>query len=101
MKNVTVRKRFNNNILKSGCDGIVVFLSFTEFSVLSLRKKCPNTGLFLVRISCIRIEYEDLRDKSPYSIDPNTGKYGPEITPYLDTFHAECICRISINRYIV
>ena len=20
--------------------------------------------------------------------DPNTGKYGPEITPYLDTFHA-------------
>ena len=19
---------------------------------------------------------------------PNTGKYGPEITPYLDTFHA-------------
>ena len=20
--------------------------------------------------------------------NPNTGKYGPEITPYLDTFHA-------------
>ena len=30
--------------------------------------------------SCIRTEY------SVFS--PNTGKYGPEITPYLDTFHA-------------
>ena len=25
---------------------------------------------------------------------PNKGKYGPEITPYLDTFHA-----VGINRY--
>ena len=26
----------------------------------------------------------------PYfpAFSPNTGKYGPEITPYLDTFHA-------------
>ena len=23
-----------------------------------------------------------------YEVNPNTGKYGPEITPYLDTFHA-------------
>ena len=22
------------------------------------------------------------------AVSPNTGKYGPEITPYLDTFHA-------------
>ena len=22
--------------------------------------------------------------------NPNTGKYGPEITPYLDNFHAVC-----------
>ena len=29
--------------------------------------------------SCIRTEYGDLR---------STGKYGPEITPYLDTFYA-------------
>ena len=32
--------------------------------------------------SCIRTEYGDLQ------FSPNTGKYGPEITPYLDTFHA-------------
>ena len=23
-----------------------------------------------------------------FIFSPNTGKYGPEITPYLDTFHA-------------
>ena len=37
-----------------------------------LHENCPNTELFLVRISCIRTEYR---------------KYGPEITPYLDNFH--------------
>ena len=35
----------------------------------SLHEKCPNTELFLV------------------CIFPNTGKYGPELTPYLDTFN--------------
>ena len=35
---------------------------------------------------CIRTEYGDLLRKSVFS--PNIGKYGPEITPYLDTFHA-------------
>ena len=30
---------------------------------------------------CIRTEYGDL-------FSPNTGKYGPEVTRYLDTFHA-------------
>ena len=37
--------------------------------------------------SYIRTEYEDLLRKSPYSV-ANTGKYGPEITSYWDTFHA-------------
>ena len=40
---------------------------FEKFSILKLRQKCPNTGVIT---------------------DPNTGKYGPEITSYLDTFHA-------------
>ena len=43
----------------------------------ALCEKCPNTELFLVRIFL----YLDW-------ICPNTGKYSPEITPYLDTFHA-------------
>ena len=28
---------------------------------------------------------------------PNTGKYGPEITPYLDTFHAVYMKKDFIN----
>ena len=37
---------------------------------IALRKKCPNVELFLTSI-----------------FSPNRGNYGPEITPYLDTFH--------------
>ena len=36
----------------------------------------------------IRIEYGDLL--SVFS--PNMGKYGPEKTPYLDTFHTVYVC---------
>ena len=45
-------------------------------SIKALREKCPNT------------------ESGPYfsafglNTDPNTGKYGPEITPYFDTFQA-------------
>ena len=39
-------------------------------------------------ISFIRTEYGDLLISL---FSPNTGKYGPEITPYLDTFHAVII----------
>ena len=41
--------------------------------------------------SCIRTEYGDLRSKFEYS--PNTGKHGPEITPYLDNFHAVTVVK--------
>ena len=51
---------------------------------LSLREKCPNTGLFLVRI----LLYSDCIRRDTQIFIPNTGKYGPEINPYLDTFHA-------------
>ena len=46
------------------------------FKQQTLHKKCPNTELFLVLIF-LYLEYST-----------NTGKYGPEITPYLDTFYA-------------
>ena len=53
---------------------------------LPLREKCPNTEFFLVDIfphlDCI---WRDTEDLSVFS--PNTGKYGPEKTPYLDTFY--------------
>ena len=40
---------------------------YTSGVTITLREKCPNTEFFS---------------------GPNTGKYGPEKTPYLDTFHA-------------
>ena len=39
----------------------------------TLREKCPNTEFFVVRIFAV--------------FSPNTEKYGPEETPYWDTFH--------------
>ena len=52
----------------------------TALNQHSLREKCPNADLFLLSIFL----YSDWI--SVFS--PNTGKYGPEITPYLHTFHA-------------
>ena len=52
----------------------------------TLREKCQNTEFFLVRIFL----YWDWigRDTEYLSVfSPNTEKYGPEVTPYLDTFH--------------
>ena len=45
----------------------------------SLREKCPDTEFFWSIFFCIRTEFGDLLQ--------NKGKYGPEKTPYLDTFH--------------
>ena len=52
----------------------------------TLREKCPNTELFLVRI----FPHSDWIRRDVYLsvFSPNAGKYGPEITPYLGTFHA-------------
>ena len=49
-----------------------------------LREMCPNTELFLVR-----------KEISVFS--PNTGKYGPKITPYLDTFHAVIVSLTTLK----
>ena len=68
------------------------FLQNTSWSLLlsawylTLREKCPNTKFFLVRI----FPHSDWirRDTSHFSVfSPNAGRYGPEKTPYLDTFH--------------
>ena len=53
----------------------------------TLRKKCPIKEFFLVRIFL----YLDRIRRSTLQISvfsPNTGKYGPEKTPYLDIFYA-------------
>ena len=63
--------------------------------------KCPNTELFLVRI----FPHSDWigRDTKYYTkklsvFSPNAGKCGPEITLYLDTFHA-VVWKISTKIY--
>ena len=45
-------------------------------------KSVKIRSFFRSVFSCIRTEYGDLL------FSPNTGKYRPEKTPYLDTFHA-------------
>ena len=47
---------------------------FVSLLVPSLHEKCPNTDLFFTEKISI--------------FSANTEKYGPEITPYLHTFHA-------------
>ena len=57
--------------------------NFLLFFKTNHRMKSAQTRSYFWSVfSCIRTEYGD----SVFS--PNTGKYGPEITPHLDTFHA-------------
>ena len=73
--------------------------------IASLREKCPNTELFLVRI----FPHSEWiwRDISYLSVfTPSAGKYGPDITPYLDTFHrlhvirnSNCFIMLKINSH--
>ena len=52
----------------------------------TLREKCPNTELFLVRIF-LYLDWIQRFTGWISVFSPNTGKYGPEKTPNLDTFH--------------
>ena len=54
--------------------------------ISALREKCPNTKFFLVRIFLSSDWIRRFTENVVFS--PNAGKYGPEKTPYLDTFHA-------------
>ena len=59
--------------------------NYTEYisNRVKCKKKRKNTKKN-VSFACLQFNaYPSLREKCP-----NTGKYRPEITPYLDTFHA-------------
>ena len=94
-----LRRKFNSKWLKDfswlayplrSDEGFCKYLYTTAkilFSEAPLREKCPNTDFFLVRI----FPHSDLiwRDTPYLSVfSPNTGKCGPQKSPYLDTFHA-------------
>ena len=60
-----------------------------------LSKKCPNMELLLVRIFL----YSDWIWRFTLQVSvfsPNAGQYAPEMTPYLDTFHAVA----QLQRYL-
>ena len=61
----------------------------------AVREKCPNTEFFLIRIFLhsdrIRVDTEYI---SVFS--PNAAKYGPEKTPYLDTFKIKVVLAKSV-----
>ena len=68
--------------------------------MMLLNRYCVKSGqirsYFWSVFSRIQIEYGETRSISRFS--PNAGKYGPEITPYLDTFRAvRVIPRIGIK----
>ena len=79
-------------------------IKFYLFCYKSLREKYPNTEFFLV---CIFPHSDWIRRDTKYLFvfSPNAGKYGPEKTPYLDTFHTVnvdwIICQQYNNRFII
>ena len=76
---------------------IHIFYTISFFLSGTLREKCPNSEFFLVRI----FPYSDwIRGDTKYLsvFSPNAAKYGPEKTPYLDTFHAVVIIMCQEKR---
>ena len=67
------------------------FLGVTTENMLTLwnilRENCSNTELFLVSIFP-HLDWIQRGTSCLSVFSPNPGKYGPEITPYLNTFHA-------------
>ena len=75
---------------------------FIHFQSQTLCEKCPNTELFLVHAFfqvewILRIRFVFTSYLSVFTL--NAGKYGPEITPYLGTFHA--VMRIERHNMIL
>ena len=97
-----MKKYFEQGKSQPGCNFCSVDIVWTYnnnfFTLLlvyhTLREKCPNTELFLVLIFL----YSDwIRRFTPKIsvVSPKIGKHRPEITPYLDTFHAVTLFLIS------
>ena len=67
-------------------------LLLLELSALLSARKVSKYGVFLVRI------FPPLDSIQLFS--PNTGKYRPEKSPYLDTFHVVCCCKEYLDKVI-
>ena len=77
---------------------VIFFVRLTKFlfGKRTLRENCPNTEFFLVHIFS---HLDWIRRDTPYLFvsSPNAGKYGPEKTPYLETFHAVRVFRTTYH----
>ena len=80
-----------------------------EIFLAEKKAKCKMVSLWLFITSATNVEpffvYYTAWKVSKYGVisGPNTGKYGPEITPYLDTFHAVLvnIGSIKVNETLI
>ena len=67
----------------------------------TLHEKCPNTELFLVRIF-LYLDWIRRFTEQISVFSQSTGKYWPEITPYLDTlFFFEIICKVAFKFWAI
>ena len=76
-----MKRTFHLRYYKAHGLSICLFLVVKVKGSNSLREKCPNTEFFLVQYLTV--------------FGQNTGKYGPEKTPYMDTFHEMILEKIS------
>ena len=83
---------FNEKPLKSD----EKFFLFHSKNSFTLREKCQNAQFFLVRIQENTDQKNSAFGDFPRSVKEVTGKYRPEKTPYLDTFHAVLVFKILI-----
>ena len=77
---------------------MILFLSLSNVTFLfQLYAKRPSTKTIFSEISFLSIifRYGDTSYLSVFT--PNAEKYGPEITPYLDTFHPVHIFKITFT----
>ena len=80
-------KKHEEDYLKLNPDSLIFRIQSENYWDTITLLKVPKYGVFLVRIfphlDWIRRDMEYF-----YVFNPNAGKYGPEKTPYLDTFQA-------------
>ena len=61
----------------------------------------PFTAWKVSKYGVISGSYFPLFGLNTDRFSPNTGKYGPEITLYLGTFHVVIECEKNVSKYLV
>ena len=94
---VVTLKQHRIRVISTPC--VCVVLIWTPIAgclwAQALYEKCPNMEFFLV---CIFPHSDWIQTDTLYLsvFSPNAGKYGPEKTPYLDTFHTVRVTYVKV-----